>query len=95
MKKNIIITGGLGQNGQILINLLKKRKINLTIFYRNKKPQLQENSKVNFIKENLLTKKKLDVFFSKKKPDVVLHLAANNPAIGENNYNKYYNKYRK
>ena len=90
MKKNIIITDGLGQNEQILINLLKNRKINLTIFYRNKKPQLQDNSKVNFIKENLLTKKKLDVFFSKKKPDIVLHLAENNPAIGQNNYNKYF-----
>ena len=56
MTKNVIITGGLSQDGQILIGLLKEKKINLIIFYRNKKPQAIKN--VNFIKEDLLNKKK-------------------------------------
>ena len=88
MTKNVIITGGLSQDGQILIGLLKEKKINLIIFYRNKKPQSIKN--VNFIKEDLLNKKKLKIFFSKIRPDVVLHLAANNPSYNENNHKIFY-----
>ena len=90
MKKNIIITGGLGQNGQILINLLKKKNINLTIIYRNKNQLLKDNSKINFVKDDLLYKKNLDILFLKIKPDIVLHLASNNPSIGQNDYDKYF-----
>ena len=53
MTKNVFITGGLGQDGQILIRLLKKKKINLTIFYKKKKPKFY--GKANFIKENLFS----------------------------------------
>ena len=36
LNKNVFITGGTGQDGQILTILLKKKKINLTIFYKGK-----------------------------------------------------------
>ena len=54
MKKNVFITGGLGQDGKILVNLLKKRKINLFIFSKKK----LNDKKINFIKSDLLDKKK-------------------------------------
>ena len=64
MTKNVIITGGSGQDGQILTILLKKKKINLTIFYRGKAPKAKKG--VKFVKENLLNKKKIDTLFQKK-----------------------------
>jgi len=86
--KNVFITGGSGQDGQILINILKKKKINLTIFYKTKKPKTSSN--VKFIKENLLNKKRLDLLFKKIKPDIVLHLAANNPSFSETSYKIFF-----
>ena len=88
MTKNVFITGGSGQDGQILINILKKKKINLTVISKTKK--LKTSSNVSFVKENLLDKKKLDVLFKKKKPDIVLHLAANNPSYSENSYKIFF-----
>ena len=88
MTKNVFITGGSGQDGQILINILKKKKINLTVISKTKK--LKTSSNVSFVKENLLDKKKLGVLFKKKKPDIVLHLAANNPSYSENSYKIFF-----
>ena len=88
MTKNVFITGGLGQDGQILINILKKKKINLNIFSKTKKVKNSDN--INFTKENLLNKKRLDLLFKKKKPDIVLHLAANNPSYNEKSYKKFF-----
>ena len=88
MTKNVFITGGLGQDGQILIRLLEKKKINLTIFYKKKKPKFYGSA--NFIKENLLNKKKLDLLFSRVKPDIIVHLAANNPSYLQKNYKIFF-----
>lgn len=88
MTKNIFITGGLGQDGQIITNLLKNKNVNTYIFSKYKKNRFLK--KIKFIKTNLLNKKKLDKFFSKIKPDIVLHLAANNPSFSENSYNKFF-----
>jgi nucleoside-diphosphate-sugar epimerase len=88
LTKNVFITGGLGQDGQILINILKKRKINLTILSKTKKSNTLGN--VEFIKENLLNKRRLDLIFIKKKPDIVLHLASNNPSFNEANYKIFF-----
>jgi len=59
LTKNVFITGGLGQDGQILINLLKKKKINLTILYKKKKTKNLE--KVKIIKNNKKKKKNLKI----------------------------------
>ena len=90
LTKNVFITGGAGQDGQILTILLKKKKINLTIFYKDKIPKNIKG--VNFIKEDLLNKKKIDTLFKKIKPNMVLHLAANNPSYREKNYEIFFNK---
>jgi nucleoside-diphosphate-sugar epimerase len=88
LTKNVFITGGSGQDGQILINILKKKKVNVTVISKARK--LETSNNVNFIKENLLNKKRLDVLFKKKKPDIILHLAANNPSYSENNYRIFF-----
>ena len=88
MNKNVFITGGIGQDGQILTILLKKKKINLTILYKSKKPKNKKG--VNYIKNNLSNKKQIDLIFKKIKPDIVLHLAANNPSFIENNYKVFF-----
>ena len=85
--KNIFITGGQGQDGKILIDLLKKKKIKLNIISKKK---IKSTKNVNFIKLNLLNKKKIKKIFSKNKPDVVLHLAANNPSYNQDNYKLFY-----
>jgi len=88
LTRNIFITGGTGQDGQILISLFKKKKKNIIILYRDKKPKLVKG--VTFIKENLLNKKKLDLLFKKTTPNTVLHLAANNPSYYEKNYKIFF-----
>ena len=88
MNKNVFITGGSGQDGRILISLLEKKKINLTILYKGKKPKTR--SGIKFIRENLSKKRKIDIIFKKTKPDIVLHLAANNPSHLEKNYKLFF-----
>ena len=88
MTKNIFITGGLGQDGKILIRLLKKKKINLSIFFKRKKSNKKDG--VRFISSNLLNKKELDKIFNKTKPNIVLHLASNNPSYSEKNHNLFF-----
>ena len=85
--KNIFITGGQGQDGKILIDLLKNKKIKLNIISKKK---IKSTKNINFIKSNLSNKKKIKKIFSKNKPDVVLHLAANNPSYNQDNYKLFY-----
>ncbi len=93
MTKNVFITGGLGQDGKILTHILKKKKINLNILSKEKKINKKDN--IKYIKSNLLSKKKIDKIFNKIKPDIVLHLASNNPSFGEKNYDLFFkNNYK-
>tara|TARA_B100000780_G_scaffold129912_1_gene91031 strand:- start:1338 stop:2240 length:903 start_codon:yes stop_codon:yes gene_type:complete len=85
--KNIFITGGLGQDGQILTKLLQNRKINLNLFAKKKSVTIK---KTNIIYNNLLSRKKIDHIFSKNKPDIVLHLASNNPSFHQKSYKLFY-----
>ena len=57
MTKNVFITGGLGQDGKILSNLLISKKVKLNVFFRNKK-RIIKNKKINYIYSNLKNKKK-------------------------------------
>ncbi len=90
MKKNVIITGGSGQDGQILSRILSDKNYN--IYSLHNKKNLNKIKKVIYYKENLLSKKRLDDLLSKIKPDYVIHLAAYNPSINEINSKKFYNK---
>jgi len=88
LKKNIIITGGNGQDGRILSRLIDKNKFKVYSFHNNK--IIHKINKVTYIYQNLLLKKNLDFFFEKIKPDFIIHLAAYNPSIKENNDKKFY-----
>ena len=86
--KNLYITGGLGQDGRILSKIISKKKFK--IFVLSKKLPLKNISGIKLIKSNLKNKKKILEIFKKNKPDIILHLAANNPAYNEKGFKKFY-----
>ncbi len=86
--KNLYITGGLGQDGKILTKIISKK--NFKIFILSKKKIIKKNIGVVHIKIDLLKKNKISKIFNKNKPDIILHLAANNPAFKEKSYKKFY-----
>ncbi len=86
--KNLYVTGGLGQDGKILTRILSKKKFK--IFYLINKKYTIEKRGIHFIKINLLKKIKIRKIFKINKPDIILHLASNNPAFKEKNYKKFY-----
>ena len=90
MNKNILITGGFGQDGKILTDLFYKKRIRLNIISKNKK--FKKKKYINYFYSNLLNKKKIKKIFFKIKPDVVLHLASNNPSFNQKNYSLFYKK---
>ena len=85
---NIFITGGLGQDGKILTKILLKKNFRVLIFGRKKNNI--KNKKIKYFNNNLLNLKKLEKIFLINKPDVIVHLAANNPAYNEEGYKKFY-----
>ena len=88
IKKNIYITGGLGQDGRILIGLLDADKYNIFVFSKKKAKNTIKNCKI--FTENLKNKKKIRSHFQKKRPDIILHIASNNPSFNEKNHNLFY-----
>ena len=88
IKKNIFITGGLGQDGKILVKLLNTNKYNIHIFAKKKVRNTIKKCKI--FSENLKNKKKIRSHFQKIKPDIVLHTASNNPSFNEKNHNLFY-----
>ena len=87
--KNIFISGGLGQDGQILSKIiLSKKKYQVFLLGKKKDPLVRR--KLKFINVNLLNKKKLENIFKKNIPNIIVHLAANNPAHNESSYKKFY-----
>ncbi len=87
--KNIFITGGLGQDGKILTKILLSKK-NYKVFILGKKKDNFKKKKFKYFKINLLQRKKLGNLFKKVTPNVIVHLAANNPAYNEISYKKFY-----
>ena len=62
--KNIFISGGLGQDGQILSKIiLSKKKYQVFLLGKKKDPLVRR--KLKFINVNLLNKKKLENIFKK------------------------------
>jgi len=87
--KNYFITGGLGQDATILKNILKKNK--KKFFLITKKSQIiKKNNRLNYIYIDLEKKKEIINLFKKIRPDVVLHLAANNPSFSESSKKKFF-----
>ncbi len=76
-RKIVIITGVLGQDGQILSNILIKKKYNI-IGIVKKIPKARKN-KIRFKKIDLLNYNKLSKFLDKCKFDSLIHLGTENP----------------
>ena len=90
---NILITGIYGQDGVILSKIYKKKKVNVFGFVR----KIKRNNTTNLNKDIKLFENNLSNFFKilknlkKIKPDIIIHLAANNVDAGKNkNFIKYY-----
>ncbi len=86
--KNLYVTGGLGQDGKLLSNILSKKKFK--IFYLVNRLKLPKTKGINYIKVNLFELTKLKKIFKLYKPDIILHLASNNPAFNEKSFKKFY-----
>ena len=76
MKKRIIITGGLGQDGIILNKLLLKKKFTVYSFINKKK--FKKIPKVKYVDINLLDSEKVNESIKSIKPHAIIHLAAKN-----------------
>lgn len=78
-KKNILITGALGQDGLILSNLLIKKKYNVHGIIKNKKYKTR-NTKVKYKKLDSKNKKEIYNYIKRIKPETVVHLGSDNPS---------------
>ena len=76
-KKNVIITGALGQDGIILSKLLIKKKYN--IYGVVKKLNKKKIKGVNYSTVNILDYKRFSNYIKKVKPHALLHLGTENP----------------
>ena len=90
MKKNIIITGGNGQDAKILSQTIKKYNINLLI--RKKDKFLKQKKNITYSKVNLLNYKSTLTHIRKKNPYAIIHLASKNNSANKKiqNYNLDY-----
>ena len=76
-KKNVVITGALGQDGIILSKLLIKKKYN--IFGVVKKLNKKKIKGVNYSTVNILDYRRFSNYIKKVKPHALLHLGTENP----------------
>ena len=76
-KKNVVITGALGQDGIILSKLLIKKKYN--IYGVVKKLNKKKIKGVNYSTVNILDYKRFSNYIKKVKPHALLHLGTENP----------------
>ncbi len=89
MKKNLFITGGHGQDGIILTDILLKRgEYKLNIITNKKK--FKKKKKINYYINNLQDSLAIQKIFLKNKPDIIIHLACKNPSFNQRGYNKFY-----
>ena len=76
-KKNVVITGALGQDGIILSKLLIKKKYN--IYGVVKKLNKKKIKGVNYSTVNILDYRRFSNYIKKVKPHAFLHLGTENP----------------
>ena len=79
MKKNILITGGMGLLGKPLIKFLSKKKYNIFVLdkSKNKKRNKLINSKVaKFVYGNFQNKPLLKKIIKNKKINIIFHTGA-------------------
>jgi GDP-D-mannose dehydratase len=90
IKRNIIISGALGQDGKILTNLLNKKKYNI-IGIVKKLPKIT-NKKLICIKINLSNYKKVNQFVNETNPLAFIHFGSANPSFKQTENNNFYYK---
>ena len=80
MKKNILITGGLGLLGKGLVNFLKnKKKYKLFVLNKSKsqrKNKLISGKEISFVYGNFQNKKLIKDIIKKKKINIIFHTGA-------------------
>jgi GDP-D-mannose dehydratase len=89
VKKNLYITGGHGQDGIILSNIFRKDskyRLNVVTFKKN----FLKRKNINYLRDNLQNIESINKIFLKNKPDIILHLASNNPSYSERGTDKFY-----
>ncbi len=77
-KKKILITGGLGQIGSHIAEILLERNDQVLVvdnLVTGRKEHLNDNKNLQIELIDICEKKKIDEIFSKFKPDVVVHCA--------------------
>jgi len=89
VRKNLYITGGHGQDGIILSNIfLKDSEYRLNVISYKKK--FLTRKKINYFSDNLKNSESISKIFSNNKPDIILHLASNNPSFSQRGSDKFY-----
>lgn len=76
-KKNIVLTGALGQDGLILSKILLKNGYNVVGIV--KKTNFRKLNRIIYKKIDLLNYRKLSIFLDKVKPFGLIHLGTENP----------------
>ena len=76
-KKNIVLTGALGQDGLILSKILLKNGYNVVGIV--KKTNFRKLNRIIYKKIDLLNYTKLSNFLDKVKPFGLIHLGTENP----------------
>ena len=93
MKKRIIITGGLGQDGIILNKLLLRKQFSVYSFINKKK--FKKIPKIKYLNINLLDTQKTNESVRNINPHAIIHLAAKNNSklkIKDMKHNIFYKK---
>ena len=87
-KKNVYITGGTGQDARILSKyFLNKKKFNLIILSKKVKSYITKEFFYNYLISDLRNREKLIDIFKSNIPDIIIHLASQNPSYEEKNLN--------
>ena len=79
MKKNVLVTGGLGLLGKPLISFLKKKNFNVFVLDKSKnqkRNKLIKKNKISFIYGNFQNKPLLKKIIKKKKIKIIFHTGA-------------------
>jgi len=86
MKKKVLITGALGQDGIILSKILLKNKYKVIGLIKKKNYKFKLK-KVKYLSVNLGNKKKLESKLLKINPDFIVHFGSGNPSFIEREKN--------
>ena len=88
---SVLITGAMGQDGQILSKLLLEHNYRVYGWIKNKK-YINKLNNVKYSKVNLLDKKNILSRIKRIKPEIVVHFGSYNPSFNQKNKSEKFNK---